>query len=128
MDCEFEAGMNRSGDGPAEAELDHFLDHLDEIDRDQRYFERYGTEHRHASPMEPGELAAPLVFELGNIRRSEEHTSELQSLKRISYAVFCLNKKRKRLTLTTAHDQSDTHPQYQTSIRTAIASAHHTVQ
>src|SRR3546814_357111 len=27
--------------------------------------------------------------------RSEEHTSELQSLMRISYAVFCLNKKRK---------------------------------
>src|SRR3546814_6562553 len=26
-------------------------------------------------------------------RRSEEHTSELQSLKRISYAVFCLKKK-----------------------------------
>src|SRR3546814_9159579 len=28
-------------------------------------------------------------------RRSEEHTSELQSLMRISYAVFCLNKKNK---------------------------------
>src|SRR3546814_7656376 len=27
--------------------------------------------------------------------RSEEHTSELQSLMRISYAVFCLNKKTK---------------------------------
>src|SRR3546814_3264250 len=27
--------------------------------------------------------------------RSEEHTSELQSLMRISYAVFCLNKKKK---------------------------------
>src|SRR3546814_9790465 len=27
--------------------------------------------------------------------RSEEHTSELQSLMRISYAVFCLNKKHK---------------------------------
>src|SRR3546814_6395069 len=27
-------------------------------------------------------------------RRSEEHTSELQSLMRISYAVFCLKKKR----------------------------------
>src|SRR3546814_1786250 len=27
-------------------------------------------------------------------RRSEEHTSELQSLMRISYAVFCLNKKK----------------------------------
>src|SRR3546814_5029492 len=28
-------------------------------------------------------------------KRSEEHTSELQSLMRISYAVFCLNKKKK---------------------------------
>src|SRR3546814_5571575 len=31
-------------------------------------------------------------------RRSEEHTSELQSLMRISYAVFCLKKKKKRKT------------------------------
>src|SRR3546814_5992418 len=30
--------------------------------------------------------------------RSEEHTSELQSLMRISYAVFCLKKKRKHIT------------------------------
>src|SRR3546814_1646264 len=30
--------------------------------------------------------------------RSEEHTSELQSLMRISYAVFCLKKKKKSLT------------------------------
>src|SRR3546814_6734805 len=31
----------------------------------------------------------------GNVRiRSEEHTSELQSLMRISYAVFCLKKKK----------------------------------
>src|SRR3546814_4941206 len=29
-------------------------------------------------------------------RRSEEHTSELQSLMRISYAVFCLQKKREQ--------------------------------
>src|SRR3546814_9723318 len=29
-------------------------------------------------------------------RRSEEHTSELQSLMRISYAVFCLQKKKKK--------------------------------
>src|SRR3546814_10556835 len=29
-------------------------------------------------------------------RRSEEHTSELQSLMRISYAVFCLKKKKTR--------------------------------
>src|SRR3546814_9508667 len=31
-------------------------------------------------------------------RRSEEHTSELQSLMRISYAVFCLKKKKKKRT------------------------------
>src|SRR3546814_6055189 len=32
--------------------------------------------------------------------RSEEHTSELQSLMRISYAVFCLKKKKKYTTIT----------------------------
>src|SRR3546814_2591656 len=33
--------------------------------------------------------------------RSEEHTSELQSLMRISYAVFCLKKKKERAHITT---------------------------
>src|SRR3546814_3451865 len=33
--------------------------------------------------------------------RSEEHTSELQSLMRISYAVFCLNKKNNNYTTST---------------------------
>src|SRR3546814_9582096 len=35
--------------------------------------------------------------------RSEEHTSELQSLMRISYAVFCLKKKKKQLTYRISH-------------------------
>src|SRR3546814_13726331 len=41
----------------------------------------------------------PLVYLHGggNIIRSEEHTSELQSLMRISYAVFCLKKKKEYL-------------------------------
>src|SRR3546814_10761394 len=34
----------------------------------------------------------PEPFRSEHDRRSEEHTSELQSLMRISYAVFCLNK------------------------------------
>src|SRR3546814_3157367 len=34
-------------------------------------------------------------------QRSEEHTSELQSLMRISYAVFCLKKKKKIIDKTT---------------------------
>src|SRR3546814_7688558 len=37
--------------------------------------------------------AVPVFQQLGVIPRSEEHTSELQSLMRISYAVFCLKKK-----------------------------------
>src|SRR3546814_5966509 len=32
----------------------------------------------------------------GQLKRSEEHTSELQSLMRISYAVFCLKKKKNK--------------------------------
>src|SRR3546814_1643761 len=36
-----------------------------------------------------------LIEEVGSFGRSEEHTSELQSLMRISYAVFCLKKKKK---------------------------------
>src|SRR3546814_4501228 len=37
-----------------------------------------------------------LPAERGAAARSEEHTSELQSLMRISYAVFCLKKKKTR--------------------------------
>src|SRR3546814_8729524 len=36
---------------------------------------------------------------IGRPKRSEEHTSELQSLMRISYAVFCLQKKTKHTLL-----------------------------
>src|SRR3546814_6511858 len=44
-------------------------------------------------PLKPWQLSADLRPSLAT-RRSEEHTSELQSLMRISYAVFCLNKKK----------------------------------
>src|SRR3546814_5763283 len=44
----------------------------------------------------------PLLFASGP-GRSEEHTSELQSLMRISYAVFCL-KKKKQTNSTTNHN------------------------
>src|SRR3546814_7197163 len=58
-----------------------------------------------------GRLAAQAVLEVDaeldalrgqvhQVRRSEEHTSELQSLMRISYAVFCLKKKKKTRTST----------------------------
>src|SRR3546814_5990323 len=48
-------------------------------------------------------LAVPLFIHMGLMleksgaaKRSEEHTSELQSLMRISYAVFCLKQKKKQ--------------------------------
>src|SRR3546814_5754550 len=49
--------------------------------------------------------------QLDNVR-SEEHTSELQSLMRISYAVFCLKKKKRRnhsQTKITRRDKEATH-------------------
>src|SRR3546814_778366 len=53
-----------------------------------------------SSGEEPYSIAMTLVETLGGRAasatvRSEEHTSELQSLMRISYAVFCLKKKKK---------------------------------
>src|SRR3546814_9799499 len=41
-----------------------------------------------------GDDAAALLRHASEALRSEEHTSELQSLMRISYAVFCLKKKK----------------------------------
>src|SRR3546814_2558124 len=54
----------------------------------------------HANILKTGRMAAGevlLVPEAGGspVARSEEHTSELQSLMRTSYAVFCLKKKNK---------------------------------
>src|SRR3546814_10378710 len=42
------------------------------------------------------DVMTALAFGAGPDARSEEHTSELQSLMRISYAVFCLKKKKRR--------------------------------
>src|SRR3546814_10553629 len=52
-------------------------------------------------PFRPVQRAEEIAFQHDVQRddskqRSEEHTSELQSLMRISYAVFCLKKKKKK--------------------------------
>src|SRR3546814_1322191 len=64
---------------------------------------RFRLQHAHRQQGQDGhqaqadvhrpEAAAQQAF------RSEEHTSELQSLMRISYAVFCLKKKKNQLTM-----------------------------
>src|SRR3546814_6801023 len=54
------------------------------------------TFSRARAPLDVGAELGELVSR-HQISRSEEHTSELQSLMRISYAVFCLKKKNKRI-------------------------------
>src|SRR3546814_6290919 len=53
-------------------------------------FANRGIERSHPACLRASSLRHAVV-------RSEEHTSELQSLMRISYAVFCLKKKKQKL-------------------------------
>src|SRR3546814_2104109 len=74
---------------------------LPEPSRSDGNYRLYGEEHierlrfiRHCRTLD---MALDEVRTLLRYRdRSEEHTSELQSLMRISYAVFCLKKKKKK--------------------------------
>src|SRR3546814_19188920 len=67
----------------------------------------YGTMHRLTPVAEPTCLAHAGAdrYQRPLWLRSEEHTSELQSLMRISYAVFCLKKKNIRMHLQHHHDR-----------------------
>src|SRR3546814_1674189 len=69
----------------------------------QRYMSWSAAARISDSVMSFASIATPKQADRG-IARSEEHTSELQSLMRISYAVFCLKKKKK----TTNHNQHAT--------------------
>src|SRR3546814_4341520 len=66
-------------------------------------------DRKQGRPLAPLELRADDGRILGpDDFRSEEHTSELQSLMRISYAVFCLKKKKENNKKTTQATQSTT--------------------
>src|SRR3546814_4187970 len=67
------------------------LDRMDAAGRDEQHVA--GLERHRGLPVE---LVLQHAFD---DVRSEEHTSELQSLMRISYAVFCLKKKKTKITL-----------------------------
>src|SRR3546814_3353090 len=57
-------------------------------------FKARSDDLRRAPDRHPFQLPPRRLERGGAVRRSEEHTSELQSLMRISYAVFCLKKKK----------------------------------
>src|SRR3546814_8836592 len=59
-------------------------------------------------------ISAPIRRAHESALRSEEHTSELQSLMRISYAVFCLKKKKKK-----HHDKYHNYDNYITQVHKA---------
>src|SRR3546814_1272761 len=74
-------------------------------ERDKAPFEREGFARGHMYALDT-ERRAGMGKETSSPSRSEEHTSELQSLMRISYAVFCLKKKtsdRDKTYLTPTH-------------------------
>src|SRR3546814_1732204 len=66
--------------------------------RDRRSGSRGRSSARRRHPPMPASRCP--CFRAAARRRSEEHTSELQSLMRISYAVFCLKKKNKPTNMT----------------------------
>src|SRR3546814_1863332 len=49
--------------------------------------------HHRVAELQAAEDLGPVAVGIAGLDRSEEHTSELQSLMRISYAVFCFKKK-----------------------------------
>src|SRR3546814_4815315 len=65
-----------------------------------------GIDHR-----DPPHLRSWIKRAAPRLNRSEEHTSELQSLMRISYAVFCLKKQRTKH-FNSIHHQSSLLPHY----------------
>src|SRR3546814_9245719 len=77
--------------------LDHVGDHMIVADAQARRIHRSQQLGRQVAiaqmPRDPDERAQRIGADLD--KRSEAHTSELQSLMRISYAVFCLKKKKK---------------------------------
>src|SRR3546814_10220602 len=102
-----EAGI--AGDGAAVAERP--AQHLADQDRRRLHPETDDLDEQLDHPLlpvRPGHRQHPVARRLDVVQmlrgqpvaghRSEEHTSELQSLMRISYAVFCLKKKKKTTT------------------------------
>src|SRR3546814_5761467 len=81
---------NRLGNGP-EADVDHAAFETEERRQHSQEEPRIDAEKQDLEDrVEGDERRDILIVTL----RSEEHTSELQSLMRISYAVFCLKKKK----------------------------------
>src|SRR3546814_5252250 len=101
----FRSGLRRAGSNPCRSP--RRLYPVRQTSHDVRAFlpgglAKRAASVRHWTPAQPpaptamASLGCPTAA-AGDCRRSEEHTSELQSLMRISYAVFCLKIKNESL-------------------------------
>src|SRR3546814_7172697 len=86
-----EGEVQRSAEGVVHLMATRIIDRTDELDK-------LSEDKRMPVSLSPADIFKHPLYPRGqghprNVRRSEEHTSELQSLMRISYAVFCLKKK-----------------------------------
>src|SRR3546814_6820709 len=86
----FRSRLQQAGEGLARLTGEDRADADEDRDEDQR---QHVALRQGVDDVERDD-ADELVIERHRVARSEEHTSELQSLMRISYAVFCLKKKK----------------------------------
>src|SRR3546814_10428741 len=94
----------RQGDAAAQVQGEGLVEILDADHLGSGHV--LGAHLRHSAPKRPAagyRHAADRRVAGRSGRRSEEHTSELQSLMRISYAVFCLKKKKSCTTQQSKH-------------------------
>src|SRR3546814_3801411 len=75
---------------------------------DFRLGHRLGRRHRGGGQIGHGHIGTE-DLDVAEIHRSEEHTSELPALMRISYAVFCLKTKKPYTTLSSQIQKMYTH-------------------
>src|SRR3546814_8466716 len=92
-----DAGLQAPGASLSFAQGSHDFESLD---RGIGRGDRFETAHRLDQYLELSVIGLDPVIEIlhlpvGRLPRSEEHTSDIQSLKRNSYAVYCLKKKKK---------------------------------
>src|SRR3546814_7224818 len=92
LNLPFERFLNPKRKSPPDFDIDFSWNERDEIY--DYIFNRYQTGHIALMGAMSTFRSRSILRELGKVYRSEEHTSELQSLMRISYAVFCLKKKK----------------------------------
>src|SRR3546814_7878930 len=84
--------MSETADRVKKIVVEHLGVEADKVTEDTSFIDDLG-----ADSLDIVELVMAFEEEFGVEIRSEEHTSELQSLMRISYAVFCLKKKKNKI-------------------------------